>query len=172
LGDEPVRSPRDNDNPYCRDNKTTWFDWSLGTPHADLHRVVQQLIAALMLPERTSADHGLFSLNALLRWGPIDWRGVMRRQPGWNDDHCCFALTVTGGDTVLRHNFMANAWWQSRDPAFPAVEGIGTPWLRWIEAALKAPHDIAARWKEGTPVITHHCRVGERLLVLLSTMLP
>jgi isoamylase len=29
MGDEVRRSPRGNNNAYCQNNDTSWFDWNL-----------------------------------------------------------------------------------------------------------------------------------------------
>ena len=44
MGDEVRRTQRGNNNGYCQDNETSWFDWSLLEKHADIHRFVKTLI--------------------------------------------------------------------------------------------------------------------------------
>ena len=44
MGDEVRRSQRGNNNPYCQDNETSWFDWNLLCKHADVLRFVRLLI--------------------------------------------------------------------------------------------------------------------------------
>ena len=36
LGDEVRRTQRGNNNAYCQDNETSWFDWGLIDKHADV----------------------------------------------------------------------------------------------------------------------------------------
>jgi glycogen operon protein len=43
MGDEVRRTQRGNNNAYCLDDETTWFDWSLVRRHADVHRFVALL---------------------------------------------------------------------------------------------------------------------------------
>src|SRR5262249_15870753 len=43
MGDEVRRTQNGNNNAYCHDNETTWFDWSLVGKHADVHRFVTLL---------------------------------------------------------------------------------------------------------------------------------
>src|SRR5213079_2002903 len=43
MGDEVRRTQGGNDNAYCRDDETTWLDWTLMTQHADVHRFVTLL---------------------------------------------------------------------------------------------------------------------------------
>ena len=49
MGDEVRRTQRGNNNAYCQDNETSWFDWTLVTKHADVHRFVTLLAARRFL---------------------------------------------------------------------------------------------------------------------------
>ena len=49
MGDEVRRTQRGNNNAYCQDNETSWFDWTLVEKHADVHRFVKLLIARRLL---------------------------------------------------------------------------------------------------------------------------
>ena len=40
MGDEVRRTQRGNNNAYCQDDETSWFDWSLVERHADVRRFV------------------------------------------------------------------------------------------------------------------------------------
>ncbi len=46
MGDEVRRTQQGNNNAYCQDNETSWFDWTLLAKHADVHRFVTLLNAA------------------------------------------------------------------------------------------------------------------------------
>ena len=43
MGDEVRRTQRGNNNAYCHDDETSWFDWTLLEKHADLRRFVSML---------------------------------------------------------------------------------------------------------------------------------
>ena len=45
MGDEVRRTQLGNNNAYCLDNDVSWFDWTLISRHADLHRFLKLLIA-------------------------------------------------------------------------------------------------------------------------------
>ncbi len=45
MGDEVRRTQNGNNNAYCQDNETSWFDWTLLDKHADVRRFVSLLIA-------------------------------------------------------------------------------------------------------------------------------
>src|SRR5581483_10698159 len=84
MGDEVRRTQRGNNNAYCRDDESNWFDWTLLERHADILR-----FARLMCARRTLRDveHELrrVSLNTLLREGSKGWHGVKLHQPDWGD---------------------------------------------------------------------------------------
>ena len=49
MGDEVRRTQGGNNNAYCQDNETSWFDWTLLEKHADVHRFVKLLTARRLL---------------------------------------------------------------------------------------------------------------------------
>src|SRR6202008_4137071 len=49
MGDEVRRTQQGNNNAYCQDNETSWFDWTLVAKHADVHRFVTLLSARRLL---------------------------------------------------------------------------------------------------------------------------
>ena len=44
MGDEVLRSQGGNNNAYCQNNETSWFDWNALTTQKVFLRFVQQLI--------------------------------------------------------------------------------------------------------------------------------
>ena len=42
MGDEARRTQLGNNNAYCQDNETSWFDWTLLEKNSDIHRFVRQ----------------------------------------------------------------------------------------------------------------------------------
>jgi isoamylase len=44
MGDEVCRTQLGNNNAYCQNNETSWFDWSLCQTNADVLRFVRQMI--------------------------------------------------------------------------------------------------------------------------------
>ena len=93
MGDEVRRTQRGNNNAYCQDNETSWFDWTLLAKHADVHRFVTLLNARRVLrdpePERRRV-----SLNQLLRGVNLAWHGVKLNQPDWSESSHSIAFTV------------------------------------------------------------------------------
>lgn len=140
MGDEVRRTQGGNNNAYCQDNETSWFDWSLLEKHSDIHRFVKMLNARRVLrdlePERCR-----MSLNELIRQSSKEWHGVKLHRPDWSYNSHSLALTVQlPPEEVLMH-FIINAYWEPLDFELP-LTGITGPWRRWIDTSLDSSHDI------------------------------
>jgi glycogen operon protein len=142
MGDEVRRTQDGNNNAYCQDNETGWFDWNLLDRHTDVHRFVRHLIAARQMREMATNDPGL-TLNQLLERARIEWHGVRLGQPDWGKDSHSIAFTVWSLSGRTAFHFMVNAW---RDPLEfelpPTLELTGNCWHRWLDTALPSPADI------------------------------
>src|SRR4029450_4102218 len=66
MGDEARRSQGGNNNAYCQDNETSWFDWTLLARRADVHRFVSLLNAHRALRD-PGHERQRMALNDLLR---------------------------------------------------------------------------------------------------------
>ena len=83
MGDEVRRTQQGNNNAYCQDNETSWFDWKLLAQHAEVHRFARLLNAQRLLCDvKPEAPH--LSLNQLLRKAERTWHGVKLGQPDWS----------------------------------------------------------------------------------------
>ena len=65
MGDEVRRTQRGNNNAYCQDNETSWFDWTLLEQHADVHRFVTLLNARRVLADVEHDEHASASMSCL-----------------------------------------------------------------------------------------------------------
>ncbi len=65
MGDEVRRTQGGNNNAYCHDDESTWFDWSLVEKHADVHRFVT-LLAKRRLLRDTEHEQRRVSLTQLI----------------------------------------------------------------------------------------------------------
>ena len=164
MGDEVRRSLCGNNNAYCQDNETSWFDWTLLEKHADVHRFVTLLNARRVLrdpePERQRV-----SLNQLLRGVNLAWHGVKLNQPDWSESSHSIAFTVEVGE-LLFHVFL-NAYWEPLDFELPRLDRAGeNPWRRWIDTALDSPDDIV-EWETAELVPGYAYRAESRSVVML-----
>jgi isoamylase len=166
MGDEVRRTQQGNNNSYCQDNETSWFDWALVAQHADVHRFVTLLTARRLLrdwnPERQD-----MSLNQLIQQANTAWHGVTLHQPDWSDSSHSIAFTAElRKERHLCHVIM-NAYWEPLDFELPRIgDGSKNSWLRWIDTSLDSPHDIF-EWHTTPPVPGRAYRAGPRSVVVL-----
>jgi glycogen operon protein len=142
MGDEVRRTQHGNNNAYCQDNETSWFDWTLLARHADIHRFVTLLNARRLLRD-VEHEHQRVSLNQWLREANKAWHGVTLNHPDWSTYSHSLAFSLEIRREQLQMYFILNAYWEPLDFELPAVDPEGSnPWRRWIDTALDAPHDI------------------------------
>jgi isoamylase len=165
MGDEVRRTQRGNNNAYCQDNETSWFDWTLLSQHADMHRFVRLLIAR-RLRRDVSAERRRLSLNDLLRASKHSWHGVKLGQPDWGPSSHSLVFEADLPEEGLHFYLMLNAYWDALKFELPPLDGTGDRWRRWIDTTLDAPQDIVD-WKEATPVPGQVYEAGARSVVVL-----
>jgi isoamylase len=166
MGDEVRRTQRGNNNAYCQDNETSWFDWTLVARHADLRRFMKLLIARRLLRD-LYPEHRRVSLNQLLRQANTAWHGVKLGQPDWNSGSHSVAFSVEHRNEKLFVHTILNAYWEPFEFELPPVcNRGGGPWRRWIDTALDSPDDIVEGQK--APAVSGQTyRAGPRSLVVL-----
>ena len=77
MGDEVRRTQRGNNNAYCLNDDTTWFDWDFVVRHGDVHRFAKELIA-LRTSRNLPIERLDMTLQEMLRHQPVDvaWHQV------------------------------------------------------------------------------------------------
>ena len=166
MGDEVRRTQGGNNNAYCQDNETNWFDWALLAKRADVHRFVSVLNARRVLRD-VEHEEKRVALNQLLLQEDITWHGVKLGEPDWRHSSHSLALTVRLTMDRTHYHIILNAYWEPLEFELPLVaNGARHPWRRWIDTFLDSPHDIVD-W-ERAPVVTGHTyRAEPRSVVLL-----
>ncbi len=165
MGDEVRRSQRGNNNAYCQDNETGWFDWSLLSEHADVHRFVKLLIERRLIRD-VEHERRRTSLTLVLRESKHALHGVNLNQP--DRSRCSHSFAISGelkNERLLAH-LMFNAFWEPLEFELPALGNGATHWFRWIDTALEPPYEICD-WNRETPVTESTYRVGARSVVVL-----
>jgi isoamylase len=171
MGDEVRRTQHGNNNAYCQDNETSWFDWALVGKHADLLRFVKLLIARRLLRD-LEAELQRLGLDQLLREAKLTWHGVRLGQPDWGNYSHSLALGMEVRRQELRFHVILNAYWEPLDFELPAVgSGDRDPWHRWIDTTLDSPLDIV-EWQKAPSVPGRTYQVGPRSVVVLLANLP
>jgi glycogen operon protein len=167
MGDEVRRTQYGNNNAYCQDNETSWFDWDLLAKHADVHRFVTLLLNARRRLRNTEIfERQRISLNQLLRGANLTWHGVKVGQPDWSMSSHSVALTVEMHDERLTVHLFANAYWEPLDFELPQIGRSGISWRRWIDTALDSPHDILP-WEKVASVPGYAYRAEPHSVVML-----
>jgi len=141
MGDEIRRSQGGNNNGYCQDNETSWFDWGAVEKHGDVHRFVKEMIALRMNRDLPSEQSDM-TLSELLREQPIEWHGVRLHAPDWGyDSHTVAATVGLLGYRLLLH-LIINAYWEPLDFELPPVDNSQGSWHRCIDTYLESPDDF------------------------------
>jgi isoamylase len=166
MGDEVRRTQRGNNNAYCQDNETSWFDWTLVAKHPDVHRFLTLLNRRRLLRELEPAQPHV-SLDQLLREAHRAWHGVKLHQPDWQESSHSLAVTAEVRNTRLLVHLILNAYSEPLDFELPPIGAeAGAPWRRWIDTSLDSPNDIVP-WPATPPVHSSTYRAHARSVVVL-----
>jgi glycogen operon protein len=166
MGDEVRPTQEGNNNAYCQDNETSWFDWTLVATHADVHRFVRLLNTQRLLRDEEPERRRL-SLNQLLRAAKKAWHGVKLDQPDWSESSHSLAFSVEAPKEKLLFHVILNAYWGPLDFELPqAGDRNQASWRRWIDTSLDSPQDIVD-WESAPPVPGSIYRTGPRSVVAL-----
>jgi glycogen operon protein len=166
MGDEVRRTQRGNNNAYCQDNEVSWFDWTLLSRHADVHRFVK-LLAARRLMRGVEYERQRLSLNQILRRATRAWHGVKLGQPDWSSSSHSLAFSADLPTHELTLHLILNGYWESLDFELP-IPTNGGLWRRWIDTALEPPQEIV-EWQMAQPVLTHTYEAAPRSVVVLAS---
>lgn len=164
MGDEVRRSQGGNNNAYCQDNPTSWFNWSLVDRHSDIHRFTKRLIA-LRLNRPLGSPRTDMTLNELLSHHPVQWHGVKLNSPDFSyESHTLAATLSIEGSNVLLH-LIANAYWEALEFDIPSIDPTYTGWRRCIDTFLDPPDDICS-WTDAPAIDHSSCTAQPRSIVM------
>ncbi len=169
MGDEVRRTQLGNNNAYCQDNETSWFDWSLTERHADLRRFVRGLIDVRLELDMTQVMHGL-PLKEFLARSLVEFHGVRLYQPDWSPDSHTLALTVRSVIGTRMVHAILNGWERALDFELPPVATGSAPWRRLVDTSLDSPDDVTGL-PGGPPIRELTYLAGAHSVVLLSAEL-
>ena len=96
-GDEFRHSQRGNNNAYCQDNDTSWYDWRDLQRNADIHDFVERMIAFRWA-------HPVLSRERFYTPAEVSWLTPSLVVPDWNDPDAralgCLIRDSEGPDTL------------------------------------------------------------------------
>jgi glycogen operon protein len=145
AGDEVLRSQRGNNNAWCQDNETGWFDWRLPERNADFLRFTRELV-------RLRRRHPALRRTRFLTGAPgsgrdglpdVRWQGEDGGPPEWRGGNARFlAFTLSAREAGEPHlHVILNMADAGCAAAVPALGGFS--WRRALDTSLPAPRDIA-----------------------------
>jgi isoamylase len=178
YGDEIRRTQDGNNNAYCQDNETSWFNWEDVERHQGLLRFVRHLV-------RLNRQHPLLNLETYTTnpftpkgmdkdalsllpdhvQAHMTWHGVKLNEPDWGYFSHSIALTLSVHEEDDDIHVMYNAYWGDLEFELPPRPD-GSAWLRVIDTGLPSPDDIVDE-RKAEPVVGSTYRVGARSVVLL-----
>ncbi len=165
MGDEIRRTQNGNNNAYCQDNETSWFDWSLLSKHSGLHRFVRLLIERRLMRD-LSRERMRLTLNQLLLGARKAWHGVRLGEPDWGGSSHSLSFTADISEPRGRVHMILNAYWEPLEFELPPVGAGQGGWRLWIDTSLDPPHDIV-EWQASKPYSGKGYRAAPRSFVLL-----
>ena len=138
MGDEVRRTQKGNNNPYCQDNKVSWFDWSLLERHAGIHRFTKRMIALRRHLMGTPPPRA--TLEAVVAADRVTWHDGKPEPADETGAGRALAFTTHPPGQHRFFHVLANGAHEARLFDLPVVPG---GWQRVLDTALRAPDDIA-----------------------------
>jgi isoamylase len=158
-GDEFRRTQRGNNNAYCQDNETSWYDWSCVERHEDIYRFTRRMIAF-------RRAHPVLSKEQFYTDADIDWFDPDLRIPDWADRGAkrlgCLIHEAEGGALYLMFNASAEAA-AFRVPSAPN----GVQWRLAVDTGRETPRDFYAPGEEPVFDVTDPYAMAARSSVIL-----
>jgi len=139
-GDELRRTQGGNNNAYCQDNETSWYDWSRLEQHDEILRFTRGMIAL-------RRAHPILSQEQFYTDAEIHWFGPQRGLPNWADPKEKQFACLIHEDEEHALYIMFNAGTEAVDfalPLVPAVDG----WHLAADTAREAAQDLFAAGEE------------------------
>jgi glycogen operon protein len=139
-GDEFRRTQGGNNNAYCQDNATSWYDWGRLEQHVDVFRFTRGMIAF-------RGAHPVLSKEQFYTDAEIQWLGPHGGLPDWTEPKEKQLGCLIQEDAQRALCLMFNAGAEAVDFRLPALP----PRARWhvaVDTARDTPHDLFAAGEE------------------------
>jgi len=159
-GDEFSRTQNGNNNAYCQDNETSWFDWSLLDKNRELFQFVQGLIAFRQ-------RHRVLSLEQFYRSDQLTWFNPIGQKIDWSQDSCLGCHIHKGRDGEPGLCLLFNPTVHSVDFHLPGLPD-GEVWMKAIDTQAAAGDDIRPPGQECSLLGYYSLYVRERSLIVLT----
>jgi glycogen operon protein len=158
-GDEFCRTQGGNNNAYCQDNETSWFDWTHLERHQEIYRFARGMIAF-------RRAHAVLSEEQFYTDAEIHWFSPSGDLPNWTDPKEKQFACLIHEDELRALCLMFNA--AAEAVAFrlpPAPSGAG--WRLAVDTSREAPQDLFAEGEEPLCEDPQMYRLGPRSSAIL-----
>jgi glycogen operon protein len=143
-GDEFRRTQHGNNNAYCQDSETSWYDWALADRYKEVHRFTREMIA---LRRR----HPVLRAEAFYTDAEVQWFGPEGRAPDWNGPGRAVGCRIMAAGDPNRGGYVLcllfNADMGEQRFALPASSD-GRPWRGVVDTGLPSPGEICEPSRE------------------------
>ena len=148
-GDEVRRTQRGNNNAYCQDNDTSWFDWRAVEKNADMFRFTQGLIAFRRSQPTVRRGTFLTGLPVAGRTVPdVSWYAPDGTPLNWGQGELAMMVYISapapiddpegaGRDILM----LFNSTGEQREFSIPNL-GQNLTWGLFVDTAADSPADI------------------------------
>jgi glycogen operon protein len=135
-GDQFRRTQGGNNNAYCQDNETSWYDWSCLDKHGGILAFTRGMTAF-------RRAHPILSKEQFYTDAEIDWFGPYGGSPNWSDWNAKQFACLIHEDQMKSLYLMFNAWTESADFSLPRLLP-GTRWYLAVDTSGDAQQDLFA----------------------------
>jgi len=158
-GDEFRRTQGGNNNAYCQDNETSWYDWDNLEQHGDIFRFTRGMIAF-------RRNHPVLCREQFYTDADIHWYDPQGNLPDWDDREqnrfACLIHEEQQGKLLM----MFNAGTDAVDFVLPPAPG-GSRWHLAADTSRVSPRDIFAAGTEPLLEDTKTYRMSPRASAIL-----
>ncbi|MFN8472881.1 MAG: glycogen debranching protein GlgX [Anaerolineae bacterium] len=163
MGDEVRRTQNGNNNAYCQDNETSWFDWEDVERHGDVLRFVQ-LLLRFHLRSRLFRDETFWVSPGGTE---VHWHGQHLGHPDFGPNARVLAFELINAAEGEHMYVILNAFWEPLEFELPHL-APGQTWRRFIDTCNPSPDDISDP-PVALPANTRWYVAGARSTVVLVT---
>jgi len=145
AGDEVLRTQGGNNNAWCQDNETSWFDWRLTETNGDMLNFVRHAIALRRRHPSLARPAFLTGCIDPARGIPdIAWHGAVPGESPWKEGSRYLAFTLAGCSAQEEDlHVLVNMSDRGESVALPEISG--RRWHLALDTARESPWDIVAR---------------------------
>ena len=163
-GDEFRRTQGGNNNAYCQDNETSWYDWHCLEEHREIFRFTCAMIAFRRV-------HPILSKEQFYTDSEIHWFGPCGGLPNWTDPNAKQFACLIDEDDQRALYLMFNAGADAVEFGLPSVP----PESRWhvaVDTSREAPQDLFTAGAEMLWKDPHTYQLGPRSSAILLARRP